>query len=350
MSENPNDPHFDLRRKFREVMKNPDMLWGMEIEPYDLFEKDTRLPLASLNLANEEGLIAEACGRYRITLKGYDDDPRQPFAIPEVREWFAQLDKDAPYFMYFLEPEMMVVYAAAIVPHHYEDAELRFDKEKIQAYIQEKIEAIERFCEEAKVDPEPALKHLYRIFGLLPQHALPVEEFLQPQKGFLFAFELETAASLYGERFWHRLDLACLAALGAVLQEARAAGEQAPEVTFWGHLEEGFFGVFLAGDISPRAREVVTEILKARFPGQVLTEGGEITPTGKALPFWALRRGELMRCLEEDPEDGPALLTVAFDGEEWSYEAYEADPELLEEVVEPLSGIALVIAQVRYLD
>ena len=114
-------------KKFREIIDDPNMLWGMEIEPYDLFEKDTRLPLASINLANEEVLIAESCGRFRITIKGYDDDPRQVFDIPEVRGWFAALHKDAPHFPFFLEPELIVVYAAALLPHSYENAELKFE-------------------------------------------------------------------------------------------------------------------------------------------------------------------------------------------------------------------------------
>lgn len=340
MPDQPLDPHNDLRKKFREVMKNPQMLWGIEVEPYDLLERDTRLPLASINLANEEGLIEEAFGRFRLTIKGYDDDPRQPFDIPEVRGWFAQLHQDAPFFPYFLEPELILVYAASLLEHSYSDGALRLNPSEVEDFVQRTKGAIMSFCLSAKVDPTEAIEVLSDLFQPRPRVSLPEEEFALPSRGLLFAFDLEEAERLYGENFWKRLDSACLRALQTLSTHNASA-----EVTLWGHLGEGFFGVFLVGadaDLSER----FTRSLSSRFTGAVLSEPEELTPTTQALPFWALKKGRLMRCADEDPEEGPAILVVSFDGEEWAFEAYEPNDEMLEEVLELTPGIEMVVARV----
>jgi hypothetical protein len=345
MPDHPNDPHRELRKKFREIIDDPNMLWGMEIEAYDLLEKDTRLPLASINLANEEALIAEACGRFRITIKGYDDDPRQVFDIPEVRGWFEALHKDAPHFPFFLEPELIVVYAAALLPHTYQNAELKFETGVIEGFVQEVLGAIEVYCEKAKVDPEEAIETVLRLFGMYPRPDLPGAEFVMPLSGRLFALDMDAVSTLHGDGSWRRIDLAFLAALGAVLQESKSAGQEPPSLSVWAHLEEGHFGAFLVGASDEQA-ETFGRLLRLRFTPEMLTEGGAMPPTRHALPFWALREGELLRCAEEDPDEGPILLVPAFDGEEWSYEAFAAEPEIVEEQVEAIAGVTLVSARV----
>jgi hypothetical protein len=332
------DPHGALRKKFREVITDPKMLWGIEVEPYDLLEKDTRLPLASINLANEEGLINESFGRFRVTLKGYDDDPRQPFDIPEVQGWFKQLAQDAPFFPYFLEPEMILVYAAATVLHSYHDGALRFDRADIGNFLSKTQGAIEAFCAQANIDPALAVDTLLEVFDAKPRAVLPIEGFNLPPTATLFAFDLAAADELYGEGLWRRVDGTCLGALQKLQQDG------AKNISVWAHLDEGFLGLFLAGASEAQA-EMFNKILSVRF-GSVMSPPEELAPTTQALPFWALRDDRLLRCAEDDPEEGPALLVATFDGEEWSLEAYEPDDELLQELLELTPGIEIVVARV----
>ena len=195
------------------------------------------------------------------------------------------------------------------------------------------------------MDPEEAAETILRLFGMYPRPDLPGAEFVMPRSGRLFALDMGAVSALHGDGSWRRVDLAFLAALGAVLQEAKAEGETPPELSVWAHLEEGHFGAFLVGASDAQA-ETFGRLLRLRFPAEMLTEGGALEPTRQALPFWALREGGLLRCAEEDPDEGPILLVPAFDGEEWAYEAFAAEPELVEEQVEAVAGVTLVAARV----
>jgi Chlororespiratory reduction 6 len=333
------DPHNALRKKFHEIMSDPKMLWGIEVEPYDLLEKDTRLPLASINLANEEGMIEESCGRFRITLKGYDDDPRQVFDIPEVRGWFTQLAKDAPHFPFFIEPEMMLVYAAAVVSHTYEDGAIHFDRAEIADFISGTQNAVEIFCAQAKVDPAMAVGTLLEVFDARPHMVLPMEIFALPEQALLFAIDLDEASALFGENFWRSIDGACLGGLQLMRQRGTSGG-----VSIWCHLSDGLLGLFLAGADAQQA-DSFTQSLSLRF-GSVMSPPEALAPTRQALPFWALREDRLLRCAEDDPEEGPAVMVAMFDGEEWAFEAYEPEDELLGELLELTPGIEMVVARV----
>jgi hypothetical protein len=44
-------------------------------------------------------------GRVDLRVHGYDDDPRELFEIPEVREYLRRLDERFPYWFFFLTTE-----------------------------------------------------------------------------------------------------------------------------------------------------------------------------------------------------------------------------------------------------
>jgi hypothetical protein len=41
-------------------------------------------------------------GRLVFGIRGYDDDPRELFEVPEVRTWMEELDCEFPYWFYFM--------------------------------------------------------------------------------------------------------------------------------------------------------------------------------------------------------------------------------------------------------
>jgi hypothetical protein len=42
-------------------------------------------------------------GRLIFGIRGYDDDPRELFEVPEVRTWMEELDREFPYWFYFMD-------------------------------------------------------------------------------------------------------------------------------------------------------------------------------------------------------------------------------------------------------
>lgn len=57
--------------------------------------------LKEIKLYEERGFRSNMA----FTVSGYDTDPRELWAIPEVKKWFRSLYKKVPYLFYFLSEE-----------------------------------------------------------------------------------------------------------------------------------------------------------------------------------------------------------------------------------------------------
>ena len=58
--------------------------------------------LSSLKrLSGDRASAMSAEGAVTLVFNGYDDDPRELESIPEVREWFAKLFEEWPYWSFF---------------------------------------------------------------------------------------------------------------------------------------------------------------------------------------------------------------------------------------------------------
>ena len=53
------------------------------------------------NLSRDRASVLSAEGAVSLIFHGYDDDPRELMAIPEVRNWFAKLFDAWPYWSFF---------------------------------------------------------------------------------------------------------------------------------------------------------------------------------------------------------------------------------------------------------
>lgn len=53
------------------------------------------------SLSSDRSSAMSAEGAVTLVFHGYDNDPRELEAIPEVREWFAKLYKSWPYWSFF---------------------------------------------------------------------------------------------------------------------------------------------------------------------------------------------------------------------------------------------------------
>ena len=59
--------------------------------------------LATLEKLLEPSNIRKLKGRLIFGIKGYEDDPRDLWEIPEVRSWMQDLDKNFPYWFFFMD-------------------------------------------------------------------------------------------------------------------------------------------------------------------------------------------------------------------------------------------------------
>ena len=76
-----------------------------EVEAGDVSRVATTLLRA---LANRE-TIERLRGRVEVAFHGYSDDPRELYEIPEVRLFCTELDREFPYWFYFLSTEGMTL-------------------------------------------------------------------------------------------------------------------------------------------------------------------------------------------------------------------------------------------------
>ena len=53
------------------------------------------------SLSGDRSSAMSAEGTVTLVFEGYDDDPREVYSIPEVRDWFAKLFKAWPYWSFF---------------------------------------------------------------------------------------------------------------------------------------------------------------------------------------------------------------------------------------------------------
>ena len=53
------------------------------------------------SLSSDRASAMSAEGAVTLVFHGYDDDPRELYAIPEAREWFAKLFEAWPYWSFF---------------------------------------------------------------------------------------------------------------------------------------------------------------------------------------------------------------------------------------------------------
>lgn len=117
-----------------------------QVEAGDISE-----PLSVLReLLNRDAAI-QFCERVDIGVGGYDEDPRELYEIPEVREFMSKLDAEFPYWLYFLTKRgsgLMFVLSCFCPPFLAPEAQRRIWNERIGAYLMKRgFPALNHICE-----------------------------------------------------------------------------------------------------------------------------------------------------------------------------------------------------------
>ena len=107
-------------------------------------------PLSVLQGMLDRESAIQYCERVDICVGGYDDDPRELYEIPEVRDFMHKLDAEFPYWLYFLSKGgsgLLVVLLCFCSPHLAEDVRQRIWKQQIADYlINRGLPAMNQIC------------------------------------------------------------------------------------------------------------------------------------------------------------------------------------------------------------
>lgn len=117
----------------------------------DIESGDITFALDSLHRISDSQKLAK---KYKesidLSVFGYEDDPRELYEIPEVRNWMQKLDKQFPYWLYFLSKETR---SLAFIPlalcDFYIDRKLRIieiSNPCLSRYIEAHFPAMNEMC------------------------------------------------------------------------------------------------------------------------------------------------------------------------------------------------------------
>ena len=124
-----------------------------QIEECDITE-----PLEFLRRLTATSQVAlNYCGRVGLVVDGYNNDPREIFEIPEVRDFVKALDQQWPYWFFFLSQvddsiktlESCLCDTIEVIP-----GVVSIDLEQMERSLTRHFGAMNRFCEAIDVSEE----------------------------------------------------------------------------------------------------------------------------------------------------------------------------------------------------
>lgn len=99
----------------------------------------------------------EYCGRISLVVDGYNDDPREIFEVPEVRAFVKELDRQWPYWFFFLSQaddsvkmlESCLCDTIEVIP-----GVASIDLDQMEIALARHFDAMNRLCEALNVPEE----------------------------------------------------------------------------------------------------------------------------------------------------------------------------------------------------
>ena len=136
-----------------------------------------RLFLGIAKEAESRGGISKIQGKISFEVSGYSDDSRALWEIPEVILYFKQLDKLAPFFLYYIAGEILdrtvrLYLRMFIDPDYFTTLEPpERTKREVVSFLEPRFGAVISYCEKIstdegeEVDPRETIYHTYRSLG-----------------------------------------------------------------------------------------------------------------------------------------------------------------------------------------
>ena len=112
-----------------------------------------------------------------VAFDGYDDDNRELFEIPDVRDFVFKLDEAFPYWFYFLSKNGLGLQALILCfmpPYLTEEAKAQVFPERLQPLLLERwFPAMNYVCEFVKMPKEEVVRLTNRVMSYIAKGRLP---------------------------------------------------------------------------------------------------------------------------------------------------------------------------------
>ena len=147
-------------------------LWILKVSRADVERRDivpTILELAPL-LAPEN--VRRFHRKVSMFIDGYDDDPRDLYAIDEVRSWVQLLDVAFPFWFYFLSlgPESSLRWLPfCLCRFEQVQGGKMIDESELEPFVARRLWAMAQLCSihsVPEVEAKRAVREIYSFFGL----------------------------------------------------------------------------------------------------------------------------------------------------------------------------------------
>lgn len=118
----------------------------------------------------ESGLLASGRNCVTFFTHGYDDDARELYDIPEVRDWYQKLFNSHPGLFYWLDAEnkMFMLFGLLLFRPIRVDGKVALNAEDLKAYLTIGFSGLNQFCQRNGVSTEPTNEVVFRFFDIQP--------------------------------------------------------------------------------------------------------------------------------------------------------------------------------------
>ena len=135
--------------------------------------------LAIAREAEARGGVSRIQGTIGFFVSGYGDDSRELFDIPAVRDYFHEVDRVAPFFLYYIADESQGPLVRLYVKMFLVDGDFfanpnapETDTHLFQSFLFSRLDAVGTYCravsakEGVRLDPETVAYHTMRCCGM----------------------------------------------------------------------------------------------------------------------------------------------------------------------------------------
>lgn len=128
--------------------------------------------------AEAKGGISKIQGKIAFSISGYETDQRELWEIPEVKAYFVELDRTAPFFLYYIANEahapMVRVFLKMFVPPlYFEQVKVPNEiRDTTMTFIMSRLNKVMEYCEKVSaadglpIDPDETAYHVMRCSGI----------------------------------------------------------------------------------------------------------------------------------------------------------------------------------------
>jgi len=121
-----------------------------------------------INLLTDRSTMLSFFERVELGVSGYENDPRELWNIPEVKNYFKQLDEKFPYWFFFLSKQghgLKLIAFCCIDLIQITNKQVWLEPATMEIFYQSHFSAMNQVCEIAGVSDEENEKLTERVFN-----------------------------------------------------------------------------------------------------------------------------------------------------------------------------------------